>query len=970
MECVSCGRPSEEEHCPECSSGGAPSGPDLPSRDPAAEGAASGRDAPRDGTLAPDPSTADLGARIGRRYEIVRLLGRGGMGSVYLARDHALGRDVALKLVASHLVEDPGIAARFKREIQLSSIVTHPNVLRVYDLGEADGLRFLTMQYIDGETLADLMKRERPLGVDRALELFRQVCEGLAAAHARKVLHRDLKPQNVLVDREGHVYLTDFGLAKSTALETMTRAGALMGTPQYMSPEQVKGLPVDARSDVFSLGVVLHEMLAGGPPYSGDTLFELMMARTRAPPRAARELNPEVQPWLQRLLDRCLAVEPALRYGSVEELLRDLGDRKVRGGAGRAVAWGRRLRRGALVAAGVLGVALAGGLAARLWQRPGAPPATRTVLVADFENRTGEQLLTGTLEPALGLALEGAAFIAPLNRASAQRVADRMKLQGTGLGEARARLVAQREGASIVTSGFVENEGRGYRLGLRAVDAFTGQRLMEESREVAGKGEILGAVTALAARLRAVLGDRTPEGVQLKEAETFGASSLEAAHEYAVGMRLQHEGKYEEARSRYAEALKLDPEMGRAWAALAVMDANRSRHAEAERGFREALARVGRMTEREKHRTRGAYYLFARDADKAIEAYEALVRQYPADTAGHANLALGYVWRGDFARALVEGRRAIEIYPSNVPQRNNVGLFAMYVGEFEEAIREQERVLEQNPEFAAGHIGLALARLAAGHPDAAAEGWKRLEPLDGSAAAEGLADLAVFEGRLGQARALLEAGARADLAAKAGDAAGRKLAMLAEVRAAGGRSAAAVAEAERALSVSEDTAVLFTAGAVLAEAGKERRALEIADTLDRRVGAAPRSYAEVLRAHVDLRRGAAPDAVTHAKAAVERLDSWLARFALARAYLEAGAPAQAQEELERCVKRRGEVTDAFVDTVPTYRLFPPALYWLGRANEALRNPAAAAEAYRALLVLRRGGEDPLTADARKRLGGG
>jgi tetratricopeptide (TPR) repeat protein/predicted Ser/Thr protein kinase len=915
------------------------------------------------------------GTHLGPRYEIVRLLGKGGMGSVYLAYDRELSRLVAVKLVALHLAGEDWVLDRFKREIHLSSLVTHPNVLRVFDLGEHEGLKFLTMQYIEGDTLDGLMRREKRLPLDWSLSLFRQLCGALAAAHDKGILHRDLKPQNVMVDRDRNAYLTDFGLATSRALSPMTQTGAVMGTPHYMSPEQVKGQPLDPRSDLFSLGVMLYELLAGVRPYGGDSVYDVMMARVRDTARPLRELNADVPAWLQQVVERCLAVEPADRYQRAAEILADLDARAVKAAPGRRptarVATPRTPARRAGLAAAVLLVAALPFAASRLWSRPAPAPQPRTVLIADFDNRTGEDVFNGTLEPALGLTLEDASFVSAYGRASAQKLADRLKLEGTGLQERRARLVAQREGISTVVAGFVEKDGTGYRVGARAVDGFTGQKIVEVSELAAEKGSVLTAASRVAAEVRVGLGDVTPLALQLKAAETYSATSLEAAHEYAVANDLAAvQGKYDDARAHYLEAVRLDPGMGRAYAGLAVMEGNRSRHTEATRWFQEAQAHVDRMTEREKHRTRGAYHLtVSRDADKAIEAYQALVQQFPADNAGLANLGLAYVFKGDFVRALEHTRRALALYPQNVPQRNNAGFFAMYAGDFEGALKEQVQVLGINPGFVNGHIGLALALAGAGRRDDAAGAWKKLAalgPAQASAAAEGLADLLALEGRLGEARAALEPALAADLAGKDGDGAARKLALLAELALARGERAPAAEAAERAVAQGPPDYVLFLAGRVLAAAGQERRALALAATLSRRVEAAPRHYGELLLGEAALLRQRGQEALDRFKAAQRLLDSWLAREALGRAYLAAGAPAQAVEELEACLKRRGEATDVFVDNVPTSRLLGPVEYWRGRALEAQKLPGAA-DAYRAFLALRSTAEDRLVPDARRRL---
>jgi tetratricopeptide (TPR) repeat protein/TolB-like protein len=633
------------------------------------------------------------------------------------------------------------------------------------------------------------------------------------------------------------------------------------------------------------------------------------------------------------------------------------------------------LRKPTWAAIGLMALVVIGLAAWRLWPKPAGsapgPAQAQTLLVADFENRTGEPVFEGTLEPTLTLAMEGATFITSFNRATARRIADQLKLAGEGLGESRARLVAQREGVAVVTSGAIERSGAGYRVSLRAVDAVTGKVVVEAAEVVPGKDAVLQAATKLAARARAALGDTVPEAVQLAAGETFSAASLEAAHDYAQGMAAQLAGRWDEAVAHYQAALARDPSLGRASAGLAVIENNRGRRAEAERWFKQAMSHVDRMSDREKYRTRGAYYLVVdRDADRAIEALSQLVKAYPADNAGLANLTMAYQLKRDFPRALEEGRKAIAIYPRNVAQRNNVGLFAMYAGDFEAAIREQRAVLEANPGFANGAIGLALAEEAGGHRDDAVATWRKLQatgPAGSSAAVEGLADLAVAEGRLAEARGLLEPGIEADLAAKDPDAAARKLVMLAEVHLAFRQPARAIAPAMKARRSSDGEYVRFAAARVLAAAGDEATARATAAELDARLSAEPHMYAAVLRGDLELRRRRYPDAIAHYKEAVARVDAWVARAALARAYLEAGAFTEAHAELERCVQRRGEATDLYLDVVPTWRAFPPVLLDLARALDGLHSPAAA-DAWRAFLAAKRGDEEPAVAEARRRAG--
>jgi tetratricopeptide (TPR) repeat protein len=912
------------------------------------------------------------GLEIGHRYRVKSLLGMGGMGAVYLVHDKELDRDVAMKLIRSNIADDAETLERFKREIQLSSRVTHPNVLRVFDLGEADGIKFLTMQFVDGRDLSTILKKKGKLPNDRLLHIFRQVAEGLKAAHDQGVIHRDLKPQNIMIDSTDRVYVTDFGLAKSSEQSGMTQTGAVIGTPFYMSPEQVKGEKVTPQSDIYALGVILYQMAAGVVPFTGGSPFEVMIARIQKPPRPIAEINPELPAYVQKIIARCLAVDASLRYQNVAEVLQDLDAQSFRSTI-RYQAMSRRWVKPAAAAA-VAAVVLA---AAGLWiyqrGREAKPVVQkpRSVLVADFANHTGDAVFDGTLEPAFTLALEGASFVNSYSRSSARKVAAQLQPDAKDLDPNLARLVAVREGINVVTSGSVDKKGDGYQVSVRAVDAATGKTIATDEEDASGKDRVLATVARLAAKVRRALGDSTPESTQLAAAETYSAGSIEAAHEYAIAQNLQWDGNWEEAIRHYHKALDLDPNLGRAYAGLAAVESNRGRRQEAEKYYKEALSRIDRMTDREKYRTRGGYYLLIRNPDNAIEEFSALVKQYPADSAGIANLAAAYFYKRDFARALREARRAIELYPKNVPQRNNLGLDAMYAGDFETAIKEQDEVLQLNPNFALAYVGKALSQLALGHPDLAAQTYEKGVQVDAHGAslgALGLADIALYQGRAADAVPILEKGIEADLANQNAEAAAEKRLALADAKLELGEKAAALSQAERAVAMARGENVLYPAARVYIATGRESAALALADELAGRLEPDPQAYAELIRGEVELARGKYPEAIKHMTAAKKIADTWAGRFDLGRTYLEAGAFAEADTELEACVKRRGEATALFLEESPSYHVFPPVYYYLGRALEGLKSPNAPG-AFQNFLAVKTGEGGPLVSDARRRLAG-
>jgi eukaryotic-like serine/threonine-protein kinase len=950
-----------------------------------------GKPTPRESGAGPGEVTAPLGRtpggptaattlapgfKLGARYTIIKLLGRGGMGAVYQAWDDELMVPVAIKTIlpdaegdehATHAAE-----ARFKRELLLARQVTHKNVVRIHDLSEVDGQKYITMTFVEGETLGQLLKRSGSLPVPRALGYARQIADGLAAAHEVGIVHRDLKPENIMITPEGQALIMDFGIARGNAGTTETQAGVIMGTLEYMAPEQAAGRAVDHRADIYAFGLIVYDMLLGRMRTKGrDNPMTELLDRVQRAPEPPRGTRADVPEGLERIVMQCVQPDIDKRPATTAALVNDLAALTSDGhqprAAIRAAAVGNRTR--AALAVVTLAVA-----AAAIWfvtARESAQPQPRepiSVLIADFENRTGDQVFEGALEQALGVSIESASFITAYSRRDALRTAEQIDA-GTTLDANVARLVSRREGIAVVLAGSVAPDGSGYTLALDALNPDDGELIQTVSAGANDKAGVLSAVGKLAADMRRRLGDTTNIAA---DRETFTAASLDAARAYAAGQDLAASGRHEDAIEHYRQATALDPNFGRAYSGWATSAFRLGRRDEAEQLYEKAFGLLDRMTEREKFRTLGVYYgTIARNYDKAIENYQQLTSKYPSDGAGLNNLAVAYFNTLNFQQASDAGRRLLEIYPRRLLYRSNYALYAMYASDLDTAVAEARKVIDEDPTYSVAYMPLAVAAIAEGRfadAEAAYAAMAKGGAQGASRAAMGRADLLMYQHQFSKAIEVLKQGIATDEenANRAGLAA--KLIALAEAQQALGDVQGSLASAKRAMTLVRLENAAFPGARMLLRAGRDAEALAIAATLSQELSPRSRAYGKLLEGESALARASFVDAVAAFNAARELANVWLARFDLGRAYVEAGRHAEALSELELCEKRRGEATALFLDDSQTLRYLAPLPYWLARAQQGLGLTTAAREKYTAFLALAPADStDPLVVDARRRL---
>ena len=887
------------------------------------------------------------GEVFAKRYRMVERIGSGGMGDVWRADDLVLDTPVALKVIESGT---PEARERIFREVRLARQITHPSVCRVFDVGESGGVIFFSMELVRGEDLAALLRRVGRLPQEKVIEIGRQLCAGLAAAHAQGVLHRDLKPANVLIDDDGFVRISDFGIAISIS---EAPRHSFTGTPAYMAPEQrMPGTAVSERTDVYSLGLVLYDLLVGA--------HVRHRSREAAPLPPPSALLTNVDPQLDGLIMAALSEDPNDRPSVIEmaSMLSTIGNpdrRPIQGNFGRASA-GAGWRTSSWAAGSALAAAIVLlVIASSFLVSPSAGTLNErdTIVLADFENGTGDRVFDGTLKVALAVALEQSPFIKVFPD---ERARETLRLMQRSPGEAItrsvAREIAQREQLKALLAGSIVRLGENYVITLEAINAQTGDVMAREQAEAATMEQVLGSLGAAISRLRQKLGESLASvqkfDVPLPRATT---ASLDALHAYALALYQGREVPRLEAIPHLKRAIELDPTFAMAHAQLSAVYANTGQSALAPEFSKKAFDLRDRVSDRERFSISWRYYRDAIQAwDKALELTRSWTATYPRDAFAFNALGVTLIRLGQFEQSVEPLRRSIDLDPQFVPPYGNLAASLMAIDRLDEARATLKQAADRKLNF----IGASrLSYLVAFVQGDAATMARELEASTGvnqtNSAFGWQADVSSAGGRVKAAHDQYRRGVQMSLNGGFTEVAAHLITEDAEMHATVGQCTDALREVPEALRQARDNTTLERAGLVLALCGDRVEALKLSSELAQRFPEATFTIhlsIPVIAAAAALQQG---DAVR----AIELLEpvrpydhapsgEFWPLYLRGQAYLRLKNGPAAAGEFSSIVDHQGEV--------PASMLYPLAHLGLARSKVLTNNVTAARDTYGRLLA--------------------
>jgi tetratricopeptide (TPR) repeat protein len=879
---------------------------------------------------------------------MVTRLGHGGMGDVWRADDLILQTPVALKLIRS---ASPESRELILNEVRLARQITHPAVCRVFDVGEVEGGIFFSMELVEGEDLAALIRRVGRLASEKVADIGRQLCSGLRAAHAHGVLHRDLKPANVLIDNDGLVRITDFGIAVAAG----DRAGhVLAGTPGYMAPEQLAGAELTERTDLYALGLLLYELLVGRDVYS-------LSNGTQVPPKPGT-LVQNVNSQLERAIMQALAPNPSDRPATASDMGARLPAAHTERGWNLSTAW--LGRRWVVATAGLVALIAVLVLATSFFVAPGARTLTAqdTIVLADFENATAEPVFDGTLKVALAVALEQSPFLKvfPDDRAREtlrlmQRSADER------ITRTIAREIARRERLKALIAGSIASLGSNYVLALEAINAETGDVMAREQMEAASKEQVLTSLGAATSRLREKLGESLASiekfDVPLPRATT---ASLDALHAYSLALYEGREVPRLEAIPHLKRAIEIDPDFAMAQALMSEVYANTGQSSLAPAYARRAFELKDRVSDRERFFISWRYYRDAAQAwDKALDLARSWTATYRREAVAFNSLGAALIRLGRFGESVDAFREAIALDPKFVPAYSNLSASLLALNRFGDARGILKQADERQLDFVGARRLSYLVAFVEGDTETMARDLDASVGVRETNAAFGWqAHASAFEGRLTAAHDQFRRGIQMSLQGDFDEVAAQLTTEDAESHAVAGQCAEAKAEVPAALELSRDNGTLEHAARALALCGSGAEAAGLTSEVAKRFPEATlvnRVSVPVTAAISALQRGETARALEilepvrpyeHAPSA----EFWPV-YLRGQAYLQKKDGKSAASEFQLIIDHRGEV--------PASMLYPLAHLGLGRAATLTNDRPGARKAYAEFLKLWEGADHDL-----------
>jgi len=936
-------------------------------------------------------------------FEILRLLGAGGMGEVYLARDKRLDRNVAIKVLPDQVTTDSVSVRRFEREAKAASALNHPNIITIYEIGEISGSHYIATEYIEGETLRQRIAQHR-LSVPDALDIAIQIASALSAAHQAGIIHRDVKPENVMVRPDGYAKVLDFGLVKlaekefidvhsrTRTMQNTTEPGYVVGTVRYMSPEQARGKPLDARTDIFSLGILLYEMVTGCAPFQGDSMADILAAILQNEPLPLGTYLPDAPEELQRIVNIALRKDNNERYQTMSELLVDLKNlrdelqvqTKLERSPGIAATGNLANKQTArsvatqslvtdtpsivsartnssaeylvhqikshkpFVITTLLMVVIGAGAFFYINRQP-VLTEQDTILVADFVNTTGDSIFDGTLKQGLAVQLGQSPF---LHLFPDIRVRQTLRLMGRSPDERVTadigKEICERQGLKALIVGGIAPLGSHYVISLEAVNGKTGEELAREQAEAENKEQVLKTLSRAASRLREKLGESLGSIQKFDAPLEATTSSLEALKAFSLGVEQTQIGKFLEAIPYYKRAIELDPQFGYAYGTLAVNYYNTRQPSLAAEYAEKAFALRERMSELEKLRISSFYYAFVTgEVDKGIETVELYKRTYPRDERGPLNLSDRYQTMGQFENAVTEARQALALNPNNAVGYWNLANSLTGLSRFSEAKEICEQAITQKLDTIALHSFLYQIAFVQG--DAAAMqgqvNWASGRP-DAYMALDWQGSSSAFGGQWRRAQEFSQRAIDLAVRSDAKEVAARYAAEAALRGAAFGQCSEAAAA--RASALEHNRVSLPRITLAVAMCGDAAQTQSLLDELLRRYPKDTlinRLWIPVIKAALELQRHNPTEAIQLLDAArrYEAIGEFWPRYLRGLSYLSLKSGREAAAEFQSILDHRGEG--------PLSVLYPLAHLGLARATAAMGDAEKSRKEYQEFLSI-------------------